>query len=209
MARNLKIELVFVRSGLTEWDEQGRIQGRTDLPLSTAGRTEAAKLAGEVGRLLTNYSRSVIYSGPDEASLATAALIADPLAIKARVLDGLQTMDLGLWEGSLESEIESRFPSAARLWAEQPSLVQAPKGEEFEEAEFRLRRSVCEILERSPARAVVFVCRPLPFAMACCWLAGRPSRDVWAVLDAGPPFQPFSLAFDQVRSLLEEMKAGA
>jgi probable phosphoglycerate mutase len=209
MARNVKIDLVLVRSGRTEWDERGRIQGRTDLPLSATGRAEAAATALHLAGTLAGLPKPLVHAAPDEASIETATLIADRLNVRPRVLDGLQTMDLGLWEGLLESEIEARFPSASRLWSEQPSLVAAPRGEEFEEADLRFRRTVCEILERPPSRTVVFVSRPLPFAMGCCWLAGRPPRDVWAVLSEPDSIRSFSLAVDHVRTLVEEMKAGA
>jgi len=38
MAKKDQIDLLLVRSGRTEWEEAGRLQGQADLPLSEAGR---------------------------------------------------------------------------------------------------------------------------------------------------------------------------
>ena len=38
-------DLVLVRHGETDWNRQGRVQGRTDIPLNDAGREQARSTA--------------------------------------------------------------------------------------------------------------------------------------------------------------------
>lgn len=118
-------------------------------------------------------------------------------------------MDLGLWEGILEDEIEARYPSACRLWLDQPQLVQPPKGEAFADADARIRLAVSRVFERAERTPILIVCRPLSYAMATCWLAGRPSTDVWSLLEDGPAFQRLTLKQETLKTLLDELKAGA
>ncbi|HVZ93598.1 MAG TPA: histidine phosphatase family protein, partial [Phycisphaerales bacterium] len=46
MGKQTGIQVVLVRSGRTEWDDAGRLQGVTDLPLSESGRSA---LGGQLG----------------------------------------------------------------------------------------------------------------------------------------------------------------
>jgi probable phosphoglycerate mutase len=44
-----KLRIAFLRHGPTEWNEQGRIQGRIDMPLSQTGSAKMAGLAPPSG----------------------------------------------------------------------------------------------------------------------------------------------------------------
>ena len=54
------MKLYIIRHGQTDWNVQGRIQGRQDIPLNAAGRSQAEMLAkGMEKRPVT-----AIYSSP-------------------------------------------------------------------------------------------------------------------------------------------------
>lgn len=209
MARESKIDAVFVRCGRTDWDDQGRVQGRTDLPLSQAGRQGAIHMIHGLAADLAKTPPAAIFCSPDEASRETADLLAEAVESRVKPLPDLVSMDLGLWEGLLESEIEHRYPSACRLWQEQPSLIHPPKGENFVDAEARIRRALSEVLEKANGKPVAFVCRPIPYAMAVCWLGGLPSGEIWKIVEDGPDVTRLQVERDRLRHLLEDLKAGA
>lgn len=54
------MELIFLRHGRTDWNDQGRLQGRTDVPLNEVGRAEAIA----AGKVLKNYTFDAIYCSP-------------------------------------------------------------------------------------------------------------------------------------------------
>lgn len=208
MARASNIQVVLLRSGRTAWDEQRRVQGRTELPLSEAGR---AGVLAEIHRLTAAIPAqpSTVLAAPDESSRETAVLWAGVAHAKIRTVPELATMSLGLWEGLLESEIEHRFPAACREWRENPSTILPPEGEPFADAEMRIRVALSEILDRASGKPTAIVCRPIPFAMALCWLSARPARDLWTIVEQGPHSAVLNLDREIVSHLLEDLKAGA
>lgn len=209
MARSADIQVVLLRSGRTEWDEERRLQGRTDLPLSSAGHEDSI---AEVRSLLADpegTAPGVVYAAPDEACQATATLLCEGADARLRTEDDLVTMDLGLWEGLTEAEVQARFPSACRQWKEQPSCIHPPEGEPFEEARQRIGLALGRLLEKANGKPVGFVLRPLPYAIATCWLTGRPDSDIWTIIDDEPASQRLTVARERVRDLMEELKASA
>lgn len=209
MARESNIHVMLLRTGRTLWDEQRRVQGRTDLPLSDSGR---ARVASEIKTLMGGHAGrppAVILAAPDEASLETARMWADTCDAKVRTAAELQSMSLGLWEGLLESEIEHRYPAACREWREQPANIHPPEGESFVDAEMRIRIALTEILERANGRPVAIVSRPIPYAMSVCWLGSRPARDIWTIVESGPDSMSLSIDRGHLHHLCEDLKAGA
>lgn len=209
MARDLKVELVLLRSGRTQWDDQRRVQGRTDLPLSEAGRQGALHLIHQLTKPTAGNTPATIYAAPDEASRQTAELWAEAVGARVRTLPELESINLGLWEGLLETEVKHRYPGACREWQEQPANIHPPEGESFVDAESRIRIALSEVLERANGRPVAFVCRPIPYAMAVCWLSGRPTNDIWKIVEDGPDVTLLQLDREHLRHLLEDLKAGA
>ena len=62
------MKLYIIRHGQTDWNVQGRIQGRQDIPLTAAGRSQAQMLAkGMEKRPVT-----AIYSSPQLRAMETA-----------------------------------------------------------------------------------------------------------------------------------------
>jgi broad specificity phosphatase PhoE len=97
-------QIWLVRHGETGWAAAGRHTGRTDVPLTDAGREQARRL----GRRLAGHSFATVLSSPlsralDTATLAgfRAAVITDP---------DLQEWDYGDLEGLQTSEIREAFP---------------------------------------------------------------------------------------------------
>jgi probable phosphoglycerate mutase len=120
------VELCLVRHCATEWGEAGRIQGRTDVPLSDAGRAQARTLAGTLSAAdFSGVWSSDLQRARETARLAVGAAQPDPR---------LRELDFGELEG--------------RTWDETPPAVQrsmmefdgftAPGGESVREMRTRV-----------------------------------------------------------------------
>jgi probable phosphoglycerate mutase len=113
--------LFLVRHGRTSWNEQGRFQGRTDVPLSAAGRADAEANAGRLARHLaggaTRPGQVRLVSSPLARCVETARIIATHLGIPDTLVgrdDRLAEAGFGRWEGLTTHEVKARFPDERR-----------------------------------------------------------------------------------------------
>ncbi|MFA4953993.1 MAG: histidine phosphatase family protein [Patescibacteria group bacterium] len=86
---------VLTRHTTTEWNSQGRIQGRTDIPLSPQGIVEAQELAN----LLINLGIELIVSSDLKRASQTAAIVNTRLAVPLRLEARLRECSFGTAEG--------------------------------------------------------------------------------------------------------------
>ena len=94
------MRIAFLRHGPTDWNEEGRIQGRIDMPLSAAGRAKMAGLLPPAG-----FERVRAFTSPLSRARETAALLGFPdAAPDAR----LSEHNWGDWEGLTRNEILAR-----------------------------------------------------------------------------------------------------
>ena len=122
------IDVVMIRHAATAWNEAGRIQGRTDIPLCERGRRA---LAGK--RLPERFGSYRVHSSPLARAVETAAL----LGLGTPVLDPrLVEMNWGTWEGDTRASVaaadadgvarnEARGPDFRPPGGESPREVQA------------------------------------------------------------------------------------
>lgn len=174
------IQLLLVGSGQTEWDVAGRVAGSSDLPLAAHAPEEIANVIGSV----EGDHPTLVLHAPDEASKATGEQLARAWSGKARSIGGLSEMELGLWEGLLESELGEKFPKKYKQWCEDPTGVLVPEGESVEEASDRVISELCKAIDKSKATSVAVVLRPVANGLVRCWLTGAELSKLWDNVDA-------------------------
>ncbi len=167
--------ILLVRPGATDFDDQGRIKGSLDMPMSEQGRGQARSLADELSELPIR----TIFSAPCQSALQTAALIARGRDVKVKALDALRNVDHGLWHGKLIEEVRKNQPRAYRLGQDAPDAFCAPRGEPIHEARSRVLKSLKKIL-RKGGEDVVAVVVPEPLATVVeSLLREVPLNDLW------------------------------
>lgn len=125
----------MIRHARTEWNEQGRIQGRTDLPLSVEGRKRALAWRLPGGARTLRW-----YVSPLERARETARQI----GLSAMPDERLVEMCWGEWEGKRLEELRS----AGLLTPEMEGLgldLRPPGGESPRDVQTRLRPWLKEI----------------------------------------------------------------
>ncbi len=105
--------IVLVRHGETDWNRDGRIQGKTDVPLNDRGREQARALAGE----LAGSSFDAVYSSDLSRARETAEILAAAIRLPVVVDPALRELDFGLWEGLTGEEVRERWPEMYERWA--------------------------------------------------------------------------------------------
>ena len=96
-------QIWLVRHGATEWSESGRHTGRTDLPLTEAGRHRAEGLRPA----LASRSFALVMTSPLRRARETAALAGFS---DAETCDDLREWDYGDYEGVTTAKIREREP---------------------------------------------------------------------------------------------------
>src|SRR4030088_2077781 len=90
-------QVVLIRPGATAYDEQNRVQGILDIPLSERGRAEVAQLAEKLaGPAPPAVALAALYCGPGESVVRTAEVVGKALGLRPRRIDDLRNLDQGL-----------------------------------------------------------------------------------------------------------------
>ncbi len=144
-------EVVLVRPGCTDFDEQHRIQGTLDLPLNKKGQQEL----GEIASQLKKHSIDVIFSAPCESARLTAKSISGQLGIPVKELEELRNLNQGLWQGLQIEEVKRKFPKVYKQWIEAPESICPPEGEMVEDALERIRKVLRKPIKKKKSFAIV------------------------------------------------------
>nr|WP_279355684.1 histidine phosphatase family protein [Fundidesulfovibrio agrisoli] len=109
----------MVRHGRTAWNEERRIQGRADSPLTEDGAREVAAWPAT----LAGYGFSALYSSPIGRAALTAEALGRGLGLSVRMEPGLVEQEFGSWTGLTVPELRSAgllAPQEAAGWAFTP-----------------------------------------------------------------------------------------
>ncbi len=167
--------LVLIRHGATQWNLDGRIQGRADPPLAPEGRAEVSawRLPPDMGGA-PGIDNWVWLTSPLARARETAALLhGAPVSVEPALIE----MDWGAWEGRRLAELRSEGGQDMAAREARGLDFRPPGGETPREVRARLR----PLLERLEAagRATIAVThkgviRAL-YTLASGWdMTGRP-----------------------------------
>jgi len=126
--------LVLVRHGETAWSKAGRHTGRTDVPLTDAGRDQARQM----GRALAGRTFSRVVVSPMSRAQETARLAG--FGERIETLDDLREYDYGVYEGRTRADILGDVPGWS-VWTH-PML----EGESLAELAARADRVIAALL---------------------------------------------------------------
>ncbi|MEA2274040.1 MAG: hypothetical protein QOI98_2748 [Solirubrobacteraceae bacterium] len=126
------MDVVLARHGETEWTLSGQHTGRTDVPLTDAGRRQAELLAPRLG----GRRFAAVFTSPLSRAAETCRLAG--FANGAQVRDELLEWDYGEYEGLTTVEIRQRRPGW-QLWRDG-----CPGGEDAGQVGARVDRLIAE-----------------------------------------------------------------
>lgn len=182
--------LIVIRSGATDYELQGRIRGTLDIPLSDAGRVDAARAAA----LASAAAPDVIYTAGTACALETGRLVAAACGLRPQRLANLHNLDQGLWQGMLVDDIRRKQPRLHRQWQDNPWAVAPPEGELLEEACERVEAALEKLVRRHPAGRVALIV-PQPLDRIVRWLvSGESMGDLWHHESERPPLDVLPVA---------------
>jgi broad specificity phosphatase PhoE len=162
--------VVLVRHGETEWSRAGKHTGRTDVPLTEAGRTQAQL----VGTALENWQFAAVWTSPLSRAWETCRLAGFGEVAVPR--DELMEWDYGEYEGRTTPEIRRERPGWT-LWREG-----VLRGETIDEVGARVDRLLAEAAS-IPGDVLLFAHGHVLRVLAARWLGLEPSGGRLFALD--------------------------
>lgn len=128
-------EIFVLRHGQTEWNANGRHQGRLDSPLTELGRAQALAQLRLLAAAIGNRKDFTAYCSPQGRATDTASIALGPLGMATVSDDRLCEISFGKWEGLTFDQIASAWPELVNYADQDPFgwQFQAPGGEVFED----------------------------------------------------------------------------
>jgi broad specificity phosphatase PhoE len=167
--------VVLVRPGATDFDDQGRMKGCLNMPLSECGREQVERIAAE----LANLELDEIVTAPCESAIETATRLAKGRSVKVRIVECFRNVDHGLWHGKLIEEVRRTQPKVYKQGQESPINLCPPGGETIQQAKDRVVKAIKKVTKRSSGATVALVI-PDPLAsIVHSVLEGEDIRDLW------------------------------
>ena len=140
-------QIYLARHGETEWNAIRRVQGWTDIPLSTFGVAQAEALGERLGRV----PLTAIYSSDLGRAMETARPTAERHGLIVTPLQALREKRFGDWEGLTQTQLERDY---TELWyryhTERDMDVVVPNGETWAQVMSRMTGALVGILRDHP-----------------------------------------------------------
>lgn len=169
------MKVALIPCSPSDWVQEGRILGRTELPPTDS----AAAAAAEIVEALRPLAPTKLFHSPDELCTYTAKVIAKALKLTAKPKDELLEVDMGLWTGLTDEQLRTRFSSAYHLLEESPQSVSPPEGEDFRTAADRVEHALSKLLKRAGDGPVALVLRPITLALLRAHSGEIDDTEIW------------------------------
>ena len=111
--------LYIVRHGETEWNKEGRMQGRLNSNLTPRGK----KYAMLLGERLKDTEFAHIISSPSGRTLETVQLIKGNREIPVITDERIMEMNLGSWQGMKQDDLKNLYPNEFEQFLKNPMNI--------------------------------------------------------------------------------------
>lgn len=146
-------QLLVIRHGETAWNAEHRIQGHLDIPLSTTGMRQSARLAER----LAAERIDAVYSSELARAWLTAVPLAERLGVEVVPEPRLRERCFGIFEGHTLDEIATSHPEAFRQWRARDPAWAMEGGESGQQLIDRVLAALHDIAGRHRGQTVAIV----------------------------------------------------
>jgi broad specificity phosphatase PhoE len=145
------VTVFLLRHGQTAWNKQGRVMGRTQVPLDDDGIKEIQKIAP----LIAMLELDGIYTSPLRRAVQTARVVAEGTNLPIRKSEALNEIAFGDWAGRhfddlIDDELYRRFIKS-------PAKTVLPGGETISDVQRRGLSVIHEAAQQVPAGRFLMV----------------------------------------------------
>lgn len=171
--------LILVRHGQTDWNKDGRLQGRLDIPLNAEGRKQIQHILSGLVNLKGVKKIDAVYCSQLSRSVETAAEIGRVYGLKVNSTAGLNELNFGVWQGLLERQIGIRYKKLYNIWKETPLFTAPPRGETIKDAHTRILAALRPIIKRYNGQVACIVAHGIVLAIIKCHYKRIDLNRIW------------------------------
>jgi len=159
-------KLLLVRHGLTEFNEDRRFMGHSDIELSAAGRRQAERLRD----YLADEKIDAVYSSDLKRAVEMAEVICEGRGLDIITCPELRECNYGTCEGLTFGEINDNYPDVAEKCINFTLELEFPEGECFTDFFERTSRFIERLEEYGPSETVLISSHDGPLKILLCRL---------------------------------------
>ena len=145
--------IYLVRHGQTKWNNHGKYQGWTDVPLNEIGIAQAKAAAEAFKHIHVDY----MISSDLERARITAETIKGDRDIPLVTDERLREINFGDWESLTYDEIQSKWPHAIDTMYRRPEEVKISGGESFQDVQDRAWPAVVDAMKAAGEGKTIMV----------------------------------------------------
>jgi broad specificity phosphatase PhoE len=147
------IKIYIARHGETPWNEQGRIQGRSDPELSSKGLDQSLALRDQ----LKDQAISAIYTSTLQRSIHTAEPLAEHLSLSIQRQPELDEIAFGMLEGMWFPHFDEESKAEWERFKNDRFVYRIPGAENYADVADRIRPLMNRILQEHQGQEVLIV----------------------------------------------------
>ena len=143
---------IILRHGNTIDNNKGIFTGTLDTPLSTLGEKQ---INSACEYIYNNFKVDKIYSSFLSRAINSVKPLAERLNKKVNVIDGIEEMFGGKWQGMLIEDIKKLYPEDYKVWQDCVGLSKCTDGESFKQVQDRATNALKKVAKDNPNKVVV------------------------------------------------------
>ncbi len=174
----MNTRIILARHGETNWNREGRYQGRMDIPLNELGVAQGKALGEALKNVHIDYFVSTPLSRAKDTCMFCASLHNQT---KIDVDPRLIEISHGKWEGMLSTEIEKTDGATLEKWKKAPSTVAMPEGESLEDVRLRTMEAMEDIGQKYAGYTTLVVAHDAVNKAFLCHVLGIALDRFWQI----------------------------
>ena len=147
------INIYIARHGETTWNEEGRIQGRSDPGLSLKGYAQSLALCDH----LKDRPLSAIYTSTRQRSVLTAEPLANHFGLAIQRQPELDEIAFGILEGKLLHQFDDELKSEWERFKDDRFMYRIPGAENYADVANRIKPFAQKLLRAHEGHEVLIV----------------------------------------------------
>jgi probable phosphoglycerate mutase len=159
------MEIFFVRHGETDFNVAGRIQGGMDIPLNNTGIEQANKLAEKCAENEMKFD--AVFSSSKLRASKTADIVSKRLGLHFEVVEGLEEIDLGEWQGLTWAEVKEKYKDNYNEWFKNRRYTKVINGESHQDMIDRVFKALKKLIDLRHERILVVTHSAVIMCMQC------------------------------------------